>query len=307
VIARAQILILVFAVLAVLAVHAFVTSHHLKTFSSFDCDAIICAMVLAIRVKALISGVLLAGSLAFAQTPQAKDPGEEGARLISLAIEARGGDRYLGIKNLIATGQYTPFDGGTSTSPVPFMDTIVFPVTERTEFGKGKKKDRRIQVNDGDRGWTYDGENQTLKEQNADQVRDFLEGLQCDVDQILRGGWKAPGVRVRFSGREETRPGERADILEIQLTPERKVFISLDRSTHLPFALVYEKPSDKGLTRNETRFAQYVVYDGVKFPNIVDFFRDGVQTSRINYQEVKLNTAIAGDTFAKPESAKAVK
>ena len=264
-------------------------------------------MIFAIRVKAMLGAALLASSLTFAQTPSEKDPVEEGARLIKLAIEARGGDRYLGIRNLVATGQYTPFDGGTSTFPAPFVDTIEYPDKERTEFGKGKKKDRRIQVNDADRGWIYDGDNQTLKDQKPEQINDFLEGLRYDIDQILRGGWKAPGVRVRFSGREETRPGERANILEIQLTPERKVFISLDRSTHLPLALVYERPSEKGLTRNESRFAQYVAYDGVKFPNIVDFYRDGVQTSRINYQDIKLNTALPGDTFTKPESAKAIK
>jgi outer membrane lipoprotein-sorting protein len=264
-------------------------------------------MTFGIRVGALIVGVILAGSLTFAQPAPEKDPVEEGARLIKAAIEARGGERYLGIKSVVATGQYTPFDGGTSTTPTPFVDTIVFPDKERTEFGKGKKKDRRIQVNDGDRGWTYDGDAQMLKDQNANQIRDFQEGLEYDIDHILRGGWRAPGVRARFSGREETRPGERADILEVQITPERKVFISLDRTTHLPMAVVYERPSDKGLTRNETRFAQYIVYDGVKFPNIVDFIRDGVQTSRINFQDIKLNGPIPADTFAKPESAKAVK
>jgi outer membrane lipoprotein-sorting protein len=264
-------------------------------------------MTFAIRVKAIVCGVLVASSLTFAQTPAEKDPIEEGLRLIKLAIEARGGERYLAIRNLVATGQYTPFEGGASTFPAPFVDTIEYPNKERTEFGKGKKKDRRIQVNDGERGWVYDGDNQTLKDQKPEQIRDFQEGLKYDVDQILRGGWKATGVRVRFAGREETRPGERAEILEIQLTPEQKVFISLDRSTHLPLAVVYERPSEKGLSRNETRFAQYVVYEGVKFPNIVDFYRDGVQTSRINYQDVKLNTALPGDTFTKPESAKSIK
>ena len=264
-------------------------------------------MIFGIRVGTLVWCMVIAGSLIFAQVPVEKDPLEEGARLIKLAIEARGGDRYLGIKNLAAAGQYTPFDGGASTVPTPFLDTIVFPDRERTEFGKGKKKDRRIQVNDGDRGWIYDGDAQTLKDQNANQVRDFREGLQYDIDQILRGGWKAPGVRTRFAGREETRPGERAEIVEVQLTPERKVFISLDRSTHLPLAVVYERASDRGMSRNETRFAQYIPYDGVKFPNIVDFYRDGVQTSRINYQDIKLNGPVPEDTFAKPESAKAIK
>lgn len=258
-------------------------------------------------MTALIAGLVLAGSLTRGQSPPQTDEFEQGARLIRAAIEARGGQSYLGFKTLVASGQFTPFDGGISTVPMPFLDTIVFPDKERTEFGKGKKKDRRIQVNNGGTGWVYDGEAETLKDQTDKQIREFQEGLENDLDHILRGGWQAPGVRVRFSGREETRPGERADVLEIQLTPERKVFLSLDRSTHLPTTLVYEKATDKGLTRNETRFFQYIVYDGVKFPNIVDFFRDGVQLSRINYQEIKLDGPVSDEAFAKPANAKAVK
>jgi hypothetical protein len=55
------------------------------------------------------------------------------------------------------------------------------------------------------------------------------------------------------------------------------------------------------------RFFQYVVYDGVKFPNIVDFYRDGVQVSRVNYESVKLDTPISDSLFAKPASAKEIK
>jgi hypothetical protein len=45
----------------------------------------------------------------------------------------------------------------------------------------------------------------------------------------------------------------------------------------------------------------------VKFPNIVDFFRDNVQTGRVNLELIKLNTQAPDELFAKPASAKAVK
>ncbi len=259
------------------------------------------------RVASGLASLVLGAALGLGQTQSQPDPFEQGAKLIRAAAEARGGERYLAFKTLAASGQYTPFDGGISTVPMPFLDTIAFPDKERTEFGRGKRKDRRIQVNVGTTGWVYDGEAETLKDQNEKQIREFNEGLENDIDRILRGGWKSPGVRVRFSGREETRPGERADVLEVQLTPERKVFLSLDGLTHLPLSVLYEKASEQGLTRNESRFFQYIDYDGVKFPNIVDFFRDGVQISRINYQDIKLNGPVADEIFAKPANVKAVK
>jgi hypothetical protein len=250
----------------------------------------------------------LAGT-APAQKADPDDPRnvERGAELIRAAIEARGGARYLAFKTLAATGQYTPFDKGISTIPVPFEDYIAYPDKERVEFGRGKKKDRRIQVNVGASGWVYDGDAQVLKDQDEKQTREFLENLEYDLDRLLRGGWREPGVEVRFYGREETRPGERADVVAIQLKPDRVVYLRLDSHTRLPLSLSYERAAEKGISRQELRFFQYVAYDGVKFPNIVDFYRDGVQMSRVNYQSLRLDAPVDESLFAKPASAKAIK
>ncbi len=247
-------------------------------------------------------------SQAFAQKPEPPDAKniEKGRQLIQTVIEARGGARYLEFKTLIGAGQYTLFDKGLSGVPQPFLDYIVYPDRERTEFGR-KKRDRNIQVNIGKTGWVYDGQGETLKNVDEKQGGAFLEGLEYDIDHVLRGGWQQPGVKAWFYGREETRPGERADMVAVELQKDRLVLLVIDPSTHLPFKLVYEKPDDKGISRHEVRFNQYVQYDGVKFPNIVDFYRDGVQTSRVNYNNVQINAPIPESLFVKPASAKAIK
>lgn len=246
---------------------------------------------------------------AFAQKADTNDPknAELGAELIKKAIDARGGSAYLNFKSLMANGQFTGFDKGFSQIPIPFLDIIVYPDKERVEFGKGKKKDRRIQVNVGNTGWNYDGDSETLKDQTDKQIQAHLEGLEYDVDRILRGGWKEQGVEVRFAGREEIRPGERADVVSIKVRPDRIVYLWLDRNTHLPMSLIYEKTGDDGLAKHEVRFFQYVKYDGVTFPNIVDFYRNGIQESRVNYQSVKLDPPLTEDLFTKPVSVKAIK
>lgn len=246
---------------------------------------------------------------AAAQIADPKDPQNivRGRELLKQAIEARGGDRYLSFKTLHASGQYTPFDQGISTTPKSFLDWIVYPDKERVEFGKGKKKDRTIQVNAGKTGWVYDGDSETLKDQSEKQIKDFLEGVDNDLDHILRVAAKTPGVEIRFYGRQEIRPGERADVVEIMLTPERTVMLMLDRYTHLPMSLSYEKVEGKGLSKREVRFFQYVGYDGIKFPNIVDFYKDGIQESRINYQAVQPGAPVPDELFAKPANVKAIK
>ena len=47
--------------------------------------------------------------------------------------------------------------------------------------------------------------------------------------------------------------------------------------------------------------------DGVKMPNIIDHFRAGSQTSRINYDSVELNRPLSDSLFARPANVKAVK
>jgi outer membrane lipoprotein-sorting protein len=243
-----------------------------------------------------------------AQRADPKDPQniERGKELLRAVIEARGGAAYLNFKTVFSTGQYTPFDKGISTIPTRFTDWIVYPDKERTEFGKGKKKDRRIQVNVGKTGWIYDGDAETLKDQNEKQIAAFLEGLEFDLDHILRDAVKL-GWEVKFTGREELRPGERADAISIEIKPHQTVALLLDRQTHLPLSLSYEKTGENGLSKHEVRFFQYVSYGNVKFPNIVDIFRDGVQESRINYEAVQLDVAVPDDLFVKPASVKAIK
>jgi outer membrane lipoprotein-sorting protein len=246
---------------------------------------------------------------AHAQKADPNDPKnvERGVELIKQVVHARGGERFLSYQTITSTGQFTPYDKGMSQIPIPFVDWIVYPDKERTEFGKGKKKNRRIQVNVGKTGWVYDGDAETLKDQTDKQIESHLEGIEFDIDRILRAATKGSGVEVRFAGREEIRPGERADVVEIQLKSGQNAYLWLDRQTHLPMSLIYERNEEGGLTKNEVRYFQYVDYDSVRFPNIVDFYRDGVQTGRINVQSVKLNAPVNDELFAKPANAKAIK
>lgn len=245
-----------------------------------------------------------------AQKADPKDPQnlERGRELIKQAVAARGGTAYLNFQTIVSTGQFTSFDKGVSTNPLAFTDWIALPDRERTEFGKGKKKDRRIQVNVGRTGWVYDGDAQTLKDQTEPQISQHIDGFAMEIDRVLRmAAAGAAGVAVRFAGREELRPGERADVVSVTLRSGQTVDIWLDRTTHLPLSLIYEKEEEGRLVKREARFFQYIAYDGVQFPNIIDYYRDGLQESRVNFQSIKLNTPVGDELFVKPASIKMIK
>lgn len=254
-----------------------------------------------------ITLIFLSSIPVFAQKADPDDPAniEKGKKLLQQMVEARGGATFLGYKTIESTGQWTPFEQGVSTIPIRFEDTIIYPDKERTEFGKGKKKDRKINVNVGQTGWVYDGEAETLKDQNEKQIKDFHESRESDIDMVLRAAVQNKDAVVRFYGREETQPGERADVVMIKL--KTTFFVMLDPYTKLPRTMTYEKAEENGTARYEYRFNQYVAYDGVKFPNIVDLYKNGIQISRVNYQTIKLNGQVPEQIFAKPPNVKAIK
>lgn len=128
------------------------------------------------------------------------DPAKAEA-LVRDAINARGGDAYLQVRTAVSRGQYTPYDKGVSTLPRQFVDYIVYPDRERTEFDKGDS--RYIQTNTGDEGWIYDASQRMIRPQSDDQVKDFKQGLHADLDYLLRKGWKEPGVKLVYVGRRE--------------------------------------------------------------------------------------------------------
>jgi len=57
----------------------------------------------------------------------------------------------------------------------------------------------------------------------------------------------------------------------------------------------------------EDRLFKHVSVDGVLTPFIIDHFRNGVQTSRINYESVEYNKPLPDTLFAKPANIKAIK
>ncbi len=57
----------------------------------------------------------------------------------------------------------------------------------------------------------------------------------------------------------------------------------------------------------EDRLYKPITINGIIAPYVIDHFRNGQQTSRLNYDSVEFNKTIADSLFAKPASFKAVK
>ncbi len=231
---------------------------------------------------------------------------ERAEAVLRRAIEALGGAAYLGVKSVVSRGYYTPFAEGVGGLPSTFVDYIVFPDRERTEFkGRGGAS---IQTYAGETGWLYEAKTRKLSDVTPAQARNFRIVMRTSPDNILRGWWRSEGASLAYVGRREAGIGSRNEVVRLSYTDGFVAEFEFGARDGLPAKVLYKKESAEGeQVEEEDRFAQFQLIGGVRVPFIVDHYRAGVQASRANYESVEFNRAVPDSLFDKPADVKALK
>lgn len=242
-----------------------------------------------------------------ATTAAAPAPNDEKAeQIIKRAIEAQGGSVYLGVRTIIARGYYTPYDKGISTVPQAFVDYLVFPNRERTEFRGALGL--VIQTNDGDTGWTFERATRSLADMKPEQVQDFRLAMRTSTDSLLRGWWRNDGARLTYLGRREAGLAKRNEAVRVTYPDGFTVDYEIGAKDGLPAKIFYQRKNAEGEeVSEEDRLVSYKTIAGLTVPFIIDHYRAGVQSSRINLDSVEFNSPVADALFAKPANVKALK
>ncbi len=253
-------------------------------------------------------------SLAQDNSAPAKHTAAETAKaeeVINRAIEAVGGNAFLNVKTVVGRGFFTTFVEGASQIPARFLDYIVYPDRERTEFtGAGI---RAIQTNSGEVGWMYDGGTKTLSDMKAAQIEDFKRAMRTSVENLLRGWWKKEGATLSYLGRREAGLAKRNET--VRLTYPNGFWIEYEFGARdgLPAKVIYKrtkKKADSDETEEvteEDRLAKPITVAGVTAPWVIDHFVNGTQTSRVNYESIEYNQPLSDSLFAKPANVKSLK
>lgn len=263
-------------------------------------------------IAALLMFICLASLPAFAQSntsqPQPAAPvvEEKAEKILQRAVTAMGGSAYLNVQSSVGRGLFTPFNEGTSGLPSSFIDYIIYPDKERTEFRGGGAK--VIQTNTGNTGWIYDGAAKTLKDMTPKQVTDFKLAMRTNVDNLLRGVWRKEGAQISYLGRREAGLAKRNEAIRVTYPDGFVVDFEFSAQDGLPAKIIYKRTNSEGEeVAEEDRLAQFVNTNGIASPFVIDHYTSGIQTSRINYQSIEFNPVLADTLFARPASAKAVK
>jgi hypothetical protein len=128
------------------------------------------------------------------------------------------------------------------------------------------------------------------------------------LDYLLRGAWRAEGGKLSYLGRREASLGRRNEAIKLSYSEDFWVEFEFASADGLPAKAVYERKDSEGEAhKEEDRYAQFIDVQGVMAPFIIDHFRNGKQTSRINYNTIEYNKNIPMSVFDKPADIKEAK
>jgi len=265
----------------------------------------------------ILSGILFcclplsleAQSNATASKTAASDPKAEA--IVAHAIEVLGGGAYLNVRTVVGRGFFTAFQEGASQLPARFLDYISSPDRERTEFTSNGI--RVIQTNSGETGWVYDGATKSLSDMKAGQIEDFKRTMRTSVENLLRGWWKKEGATLSYVGKREAGLARRNETVRLTYPDGFSIEYEFAAKEGLPAKVIYKRTRKKADTdeteelTEEDRLAKPITIGGVTAPWVIDHFINGVQTSRINFESIEYNQAVAESLFAKPANIKSLK
>jgi outer membrane lipoprotein-sorting protein len=263
------------------------------------------------RVALVLITTLIFAAAAAAQTEVPATTDEKAEQILQKAVQAVGGDAYLKVQTVTARGFYTEYPGGAPGVPVRFIDYISYPDRERTEFTGGGN--RVIQTNDKMQGWLFDAAAKTLKDQTPKQVEDFRNGMRTSMENLLHGWWRKEGATLSYVGRREATLGRRNETIKLTYSDGFWIEYEFAAIEGTPAKIIYKRKIQNPDTElmeeftEEDRLFKLISLGGISTPLVIDHFRNGIQSSRINYESIEFNKPVPDSLFAKPANIKAVK
>ena len=235
---------------------------------------------------------------------------ERAESVVKRAVEAVGGPAFLNVKTIVGRGNYAPYAKGVPGDIIQFLDYLVFPDRERTEFRS--RGVRSIQTNVGTgadaTGWVFDGMAKSLHDMRPEQIEDFRFSMRTSIYNLLLGWWRKEGATLTYLGRREAGLAKRNEAVRLTYPDGLMIDYEFGARDFLPAKVSYKRKNEEGEEQpEEDRYLRHMAVAGVTLPFVVDHYRAGVQTSRINYETIEFNQPTPDALFAKPASVKAVK
>lgn len=246
----------------------------------------------------LLLSVLLLVTGALAQNAPLNPPQDENSKkaraLLNQAIQALGGQAYLGYQDLEVQGRaYGFYHGEAQGGGTLFWSSWKQPDKERVELTKQRDV---IYIHNGDKGYeiTYKG---TRAEEDKD-LKDYLQQREFSLTNVLRRWIDEPGVALFYEGSTfaENKPVEQVSLLNGK---NQGVTLLLDSETYLPVRKSYALRDPETRERNEEVevYANYHLVQGIQTPFDITRLHNGEMSRQRFIQRASYNNNLSDSLF----------
>jgi len=229
-------------------------------------------------------------STASSQPANAADQNASKAReLVDQAIQALGGQNYLGIRDREQQGRgYSFHHGRPNGGGSVFWSFSEFPDKERVEI----TKERDIaELYVGNKGYeiTYKGAHPIEQK----DLTDYLRRRQFSLDTVLRTWTHDPGVIFLYEGAATAAQHPALQVTLINAKNE-SVTLDFDSDTHLPVRKAFEwrDPVDRQKNLEEEVYENYRQVSGIMAPYNVTRYFNGDMASQRFLNSVTINQGL---------------
>jgi len=242
---------------------------------------------------------LAATTLASAQSTAVMTPQLSAQRargLIEEAIQALGGQAYLGLRDQTCVARISFFGhGGELDDYEQVYDYTIEPDKERVEYSS---KRNIIDVFNGSQGWTLD--HGGVSDASPGAIADYQAGLHRDINYLFRHRMNEPGLIFRFEGPDVVDLKE-VYWVEVVDQSEHTTRIAVDKYAHLPIRAVYisRNPTTRERDEESEFFSNYQPVQGIQTPFQDTRSRNGQKTFQAFIERCSYNTGLEPSFFTR--------
>jgi len=250
-----------------------------------------------IPMKSLFTFFLLSAA-ALAQGVNADAGALKAKQLVQQSIQALGGARYLGIRDVKQQGRGYGFDrtGASRGVGVPFTRSYVPYDKERYDFFRDG--DWTI-IRTGDKAYetTYHG----TREQDAAEIADHNRRKQFTLERILREWVSDPKTAFFYEG-ETISETKRVHQISLMNASNQSVTLYLDLKTLLPVKKSYtwRNTEMREMWEEAELYDNYRLVDGIQTPFLLTATQNGKMSGQRFLNTVTYNNGFADSLFVPP-------
>lgn len=252
----------------------------------------------------LVVGLWLAPATMVSAQEQVLMPEQSAAKakqIIQQAIDALGGQTYLGIHDSTCTGHLGQFGhSGDLNGFENFIDYTMPPSKD------GQAKDRQenlpkrniIEIFNGDKGWVLDRGG--VSEAAVSDVNRYQEDMKVDLYNILRNRIHEPNMIFRYAGPDVVDLHE-VDWVELVDNENRTIRIAFSRSTHLPVRKTVDtrNPNSQLKSQEIEYYSLYHPIEGIQTAFQITRERNELKVYQVFFDKCQYNTSVSDALFTK--------